>query len=160
MSTAATDIYYDPYDFAIDQNPYPVWTRMREEMPLYYNERYDFYALSRYADVEEASVDWQTYTSSKGILMEMVKAGIPTPPGLCIAEDPPQHDMHRLILSRAVTPRRVQVLETRIRELRGVPGPARRQRPVRPDAGLRQSPADAGHRCPGRHPRRVPAEPS
>lgn len=117
MSTAATDIYYDPYDFAIDQNPYPVWTRMREEMPLYYNERYDFYALSRYADVEEASVDWQTYTSSKGILMEMVKAGIPTPPGLFIAEDPPQHDMHRLILSRAVTPRRVQVLEARIREL-------------------------------------------
>ncbi|EFC85527.1 cytochrome P450 [Parafrankia sp. EUN1f] len=116
MSTA-TEIYYDPYDFDIDQDPYPVWKRMRDEQPLYYNERYDFYALSRYADVEAASVDWQSYTSAKGILMEMVKAGLPTPPGLFIAEDPPEHDMHRLILSRAVTPRRVQVLETRIREL-------------------------------------------
>ncbi|OHV39167.1 MULTISPECIES: cytochrome P450 [Pseudofrankia] len=115
--TAATDIYYDPYDFAIDENPYPVWKRMREEAPLYYNERYDFYAVSRYVDVEALSVDWQTYTSSKGILMEMVKAGIPTPPGLFIAEDPPEHDMHRLLLSRAVTPKRVLVLENRIREL-------------------------------------------
>ncbi|MEX5634212.1 MULTISPECIES: cytochrome P450 [Parafrankia] len=116
MNTA-TEIYYDPYDFEIDKNPYPLWKRMREEAPLYYNERYDFYAVSRYADVEEASVNWQSYTSSKGILMEMVKAGIATPPGLFIAEDPPEHDMHRLILSRAVTPRRVLVLEQRIREL-------------------------------------------
>ncbi|MCK9901602.1 cytochrome P450 [Frankia sp. Cpl3] len=116
MNTA-TEIYYDPYDFEIDKNPYPLWKRMREEAPLYYNDRYDFYAVSRYADVEEASVNWQSYTSSKGILLEMVKAGIQTPPGVFIAEDPPEHDMHRLILSRAVTPRRVLVLEQRIREL-------------------------------------------
>ena len=71
--TAATDIYYDPYDFDIDTDPYQVWKRMRDEAPLYYNERYDFYALSRFADVEEASTAWQTYSSAKGIQLEMVK---------------------------------------------------------------------------------------
>jgi cytochrome P450 len=115
--TTATEIYYDPYDFEIDKNPYPVWKRMRDEAPLYYNERYDFHALSRFADVEEASTNWQTYSSAKGILLEMIKSGYPVPPGLFIAEDPPEHDMHRLILSRAVTPRRVAALEGRIREL-------------------------------------------
>jgi len=116
MSTA-TEIYYDPYDFDIDTDPYPVWKRMRDEAPLYYNERYNFYALSRYADVEQASINWKTYTSSKGIQLEMVQHNYPVPPGLFIAEDPPEHDMHRLILSRAVTPRRVLALEPRIREL-------------------------------------------
>jgi cytochrome P450 len=115
--TAATDIYYDPYDFEIDVDPYPIWKRMRDEAPLYYNERYDFHALSRFADVESASTDWQTFSSAKGILLDMVKSGYPMPPGLFIAEDPPLHDMHRLLLSRAVTPRRVMALEPRIREL-------------------------------------------
>ncbi|GAA3226759.1 cytochrome P450 [Actinocorallia longicatena] len=116
MSTA-TEIYYDPYDFEIDSDPYPVWKRMRDEAPLYYNERYDFYALSRFSDVEAASTSWQTYSSAKGILLEMLKSGQKVPPGLFIAEDPPEHDAHRLILSRAVTPRRVLALEPRIREL-------------------------------------------
>jgi cytochrome P450 len=115
--STATGIYYDPYDFDIDNDPYPLWKRMRDEAPLYFNERYNFYALSRYADVEEASTDWKTYTSSKGIQLEMVQRGHPVPPGLFIAEDPPEHDMHRLILSRAVTPRKVLALEPRIREL-------------------------------------------
>jgi cytochrome P450 len=115
--STATDIYYDPYDFDIDDNPYPVWKRMRDEAPAYYNDRYDFFALSRYADVDGASTDWKTFTSAKGIQMEMVKHKVAVPPGLFIAEDPPEHDQHRLLLSRAVTPRRVLALEPRIREL-------------------------------------------
>ena len=55
MPTASdTDVYYDPYDFEIDADPYPIWKRMRDEAPLYYNEKYDFYALSRFDDVEQA----------------------------------------------------------------------------------------------------------
>jgi cytochrome P450 len=115
--SATTDIYYDPYDFDIDDDPYPVWKRMRDEAPVYYNGRYDFYALSRYVDVEEASTDWKAFTSSKGIQLEMVQTKHPVPPGLFIAEDPPEHDVHRLLLSRAVTPRKVLALEPRIREL-------------------------------------------
>jgi cytochrome P450 len=110
------DVYYDPYDFEIDSDPYPVWKRLREERPLYYNERYDFYALSRFDDVERASVDWPTYISSKGTVLEMIKAGIEVPPGSIIFEDPPDHDLHRGLLSRVFTPRRVSALEPKIRE--------------------------------------------
>ena len=48
---SAVEVYYDPYDFAIDDDPYPTWKRLRDEAPLYYNEKYNFYALSRYDDV-------------------------------------------------------------------------------------------------------------
>ncbi|MET0148923.1 MAG: cytochrome P450, partial [Acidimicrobiales bacterium] len=47
MTATESDLYYDPYDFEIDADPYPVWKRLRDERPLYYNERYDFFALSR-----------------------------------------------------------------------------------------------------------------
>ena len=46
-----TDVYYDPWDYTIDADPYPVWRRLRDEAPVYYNEQHDFYALSRYDDV-------------------------------------------------------------------------------------------------------------
>jgi cytochrome P450 len=56
---AEDDVYYDPYDVAIDANPYPTYRRLRDEAPLYYNERYDFWGLSRFADVEAALKDWR-----------------------------------------------------------------------------------------------------
>src|SRR5690348_18270390 len=56
VSTTESELYYDPYDFEIDADPYPLWRRLREERPLYYNERYDFWALSRFDDVERALV--------------------------------------------------------------------------------------------------------
>src|SRR4051812_19863581 len=109
-------VYYDPYDFEIDSDPYPIWRRLREEQPLYYNDRYDFYALSRFEDVEHASVDWRTYSSAKGTVLELIKANLDMPPGSIIFEDPPAHDIHRSLLSRVFTPRRVNALEPKIRE--------------------------------------------
>ena len=53
MTQTSADIYYDPYDLEIDVDPYPLWKRMRDEAPLYYNERYDFYAVTRFDDVEK-----------------------------------------------------------------------------------------------------------
>jgi cytochrome P450 len=60
-TASVSGLYYDPCDFAIDDDPYPVWKRLRDEAPLYHNEKYDFYALSRYDDVEPALQDWDTY---------------------------------------------------------------------------------------------------
>jgi len=109
-------LYYDPYDWEIDTDPYPVWKRMRDEVPLYYNEKYDFFALSRFEDVEKASVDWPTYISGKGSVLEIIKAGVAIPPGSILFEDPPTHDAHRSLLSRAFTPRRMAALEVKVRE--------------------------------------------
>ena len=109
------DVYYDPYDVAIDADPYPVFRRLREEAPLYYNEPHDFYALSRFADVERALLDPQTFISGRGGIIELIRANFEMPPGVLIFEDPPVHTVHRSLLSRVFTPRRVAALEPQIR---------------------------------------------
>ena len=114
--SVGTDIYYDPYDFEIDDDPYPIWKRLRDEEPLYYNDKYDFFALSRFDDVERALVDWRTYTSSKGSVLELIKADLEMPPGSIIFEDPPNHDLHRGLLSRVFTPRKMAAIEPKVRE--------------------------------------------
>ena len=103
---AGTDLYYDPYDFDIDADPYPVWKRLRDEAPLYYNEKYDFYALSRFDDVERCLADWQTYSSAKGSVLELIKSGMEIPPGSFLFEDPPDHDLHRGLSAGSSRPRR------------------------------------------------------
>ncbi len=113
--TSDRDIYYDPYDFEIDADPYPVWRRLREEAPLYYNEKYDFFALSRFDDVERALVDWETYRSGKGSILELIRADVEMPPGIILFEDPPIHDVHRSLLSRVFTPRKMNAIEPKVR---------------------------------------------
>jgi cytochrome P450 len=112
--------YYDPYDGEIDRDPYPVWRRLREEAPLYYNEKFDFFALSRFDDVEKGLTDWKTYSSAKGMLLEIIKSvverGLVIPPGNTLFEDPPLHDAHRSILSRVFTPKRMASVEPEARE--------------------------------------------
>jgi cytochrome P450 len=115
MTEAEVDLYYDPYDFAIDADPYPVWQRLRDERPLYRNERHDFFAVSRFEDVEACSKDWRTYISGKGTVLELIKSGMELPPGSIIFEDPPTHDLHRSLLSRAFTPRRMAAIEPQVR---------------------------------------------
>ncbi|MGE2835690.1 cytochrome P450 [Mycobacterium sp. SMC-4] len=115
MPTDQAELYYDPYDFAIDDNPYPVWRRMREEAPLYYNDKYGFYALSRYHDVAKALPDWETYRSGKGTTADILFNGIEVPPGILLFEDPPLHDLHRRLLSRVFTPRRMLAVEGLVR---------------------------------------------
>jgi cytochrome P450 len=111
-----TDVYYDPYDGEIDADPYPVWKRMRDEAPLYYNEKFDFFAVSRYDDCERGLADARRFISGRGGILELIKAGIELPPGNLIFEDPPAHTIHRSLLSRVFTPRRVSALEPQIRE--------------------------------------------
>ena len=111
----ADELYYDPYDFDIDTDPYPVWKRLRDEAPIYHNEKYDFYAVSRFDDVERCSVDWRTYRSGRGSVLEIIKQGVEIPPGSILFEDPPTHDVHRSLLSRVFTPRRIAELEPKIR---------------------------------------------
>jgi cytochrome P450 len=113
---STVELYYDPYDPDIDDNPYPVWKRMREEAPLYYNEKYNFYALSRYEDVERELPNWETYRSGRGTTADILFNNIEVPPGILLFEDPPLHDLHRRLLSRVFTPRRMLAVESMVRE--------------------------------------------
>ena len=117
MSVSAdSDVYYDPYDVELNRDPYPAFRRIREEAPLYYNDRHDFFALSRYADVDAALVDFATFSSARGAVLEIIQSGMDIPPGTLIFEDPPIHNIHRKLLSRIFTPRKVSALEPKIRE--------------------------------------------
>ncbi len=111
----AIDLYYDPYDVDIDRDPYPVWRRLRDEAPLYYNERHDFYAISRYDDVKKCSADWATYISGSGSVLEIIKSGSEMPSGLILFEDPPEHNFHRGLLSRVFHPKSMEAVEPDVR---------------------------------------------
>lgn len=106
---------YDPYNIAIDTDPYPTYKRLRDEAPVYYNEDFDFWALSRFADVEFALRDVDNLISGKGDILEVVKAEPVMPLGVFINEDPPLHTVHRLLVSRAFTPRKLQSITEQIR---------------------------------------------
>ena len=116
MTASATDLYYDPYNVNMNADPYPVYRRLREEAPLYYNGQHDFYALSRFDDVDQVLSDPKTYISGRGGILELIKANMEFPPGLVIFEDPPTHTTHRKLLSGVFTPRKVTALEPKIRE--------------------------------------------
>ncbi|EHI11081.1 cytochrome P450 [Mycolicibacterium thermoresistibile] len=115
MATVETDVYYDPYDVDIVADPYPVYARLRDEAPIYYNERYDFWALSRYADVEKALLNWETFSNSRSDILELVQSDFDMPPGVMMFQDPPMHTMLRGLMSRVFTPRRMAALEEQIR---------------------------------------------
>ena len=110
-----SEVSYDPYDRAIDADPYPTWRRLRDEAPLYRNERFGFWALSRFQDVLDASADAETYSSARGTVLEMMGKELPVP--MMIFMDPPEHDRLRALVSRAFTPRRIAGLEPAIREI-------------------------------------------
>ena len=114
-SGPGSDIYYDPYDVSIIENPYPLYRRMRQEAPLYYNEAHDFFALTRFADVERGLLDAATFISGKGGILELIRANIELPPGVFIFEDPPAHTIHRRLMSRVFSPRHVAELEDKVR---------------------------------------------
>jgi len=108
-------VYWDPYRPDFWMNPYPVFRRLREEAPLYRNEQFDFYALSRFSDVESAFTNRGTFSSSRGDILEYIKADMDIPKGMFIWEDPPLHTVYRGVLTRVFTHKRMNELEDKIR---------------------------------------------
>ena len=60
------DLYWDPFTPELRNDPYPLWKRMRDEAPVWHNDRYDFWALSRFHDIEAANKDHETFSSAHG----------------------------------------------------------------------------------------------
>jgi cytochrome P450 len=111
------DLYWDPFDEQLDTEPYAVWKRLRDEAPVYRNDRYDFWALSRFADVQAAHRDVRTFLSSHGTVLELMGPESISAGQMIIFMDPPEHDRLRQLVSRAFTNRRVTELETQVRAL-------------------------------------------
>ncbi len=101
----------NPFAYEFQEDPYPTYRWLREHAPLYRNQRMDFWALSRFRDVYAALVDWQTYSSAEGIILERLDNRMLAMTPMMIFLDPPRHDRLRKLVSRAFTPRRVAELE-------------------------------------------------
>src|SRR4051812_10043783 len=106
-------VHYDPSDYAIDSDPYPLYRRMRDETPIYRNEAMGFWALSRFRDVWDATLDYQTYSSAKGTTLEDAPTYLP----MILSMDPPQQQRLRNLVSKAFTPARIQALAGTMRAL-------------------------------------------
>jgi cytochrome P450 len=115
-ATQASPLLYDPYRVEIRTDPYPTYRRLRSEAPLFYNEEYDFYAVSRFEDCERGLADRETYISGRGDILEIIKSNTRFPPGVFIMEDPPIHTAHRSVVTKVFTPKRMNALEPQIRE--------------------------------------------
>lgn len=112
----AEALYYDQYSYDIDDNPYAVWKRLRDEAPVWYNEKYNYWVLSRYDDVLKASMDWETFSSAWGTVLELMSPE-PAASTLMINNDPPYHDQLRKVVAGRFTPGRIMQMEKDIREI-------------------------------------------
>jgi cytochrome P450 len=115
VTDAPNPFEFDPFSYELDADPYPIYKRMRNEAPVYYHERLDFYALTRFEDVHRAFVDWQSFSSARGTVLELMDTAIGGP--LIIFMDPPRQTRLRNLVSKVFTPRRVAGLEDEIRSI-------------------------------------------
>jgi cytochrome P450 len=109
---------YDPFAAHIQEDPYPYYRVLRDTYPVYYNERRDFWTLSRFHDVQSAARDWKRYSNRNGVELDATQDFYPNTfgPGIVINTDPPGHDRIRKVVHTAFTPRQVQALEGRVRQ--------------------------------------------
>jgi cytochrome P450 len=108
-------VRWNPYDRAIYASPYEAYRRLREEAPIYHDEEHDFFAVSRYEDVKRVLRDRETFTSLRGDLLELLKADFEMPSGMFIYEEAPEHTIHRGLMTRVFTPKRMAALEPAMR---------------------------------------------
>jgi cytochrome P450 len=116
--TATEPLVFSPWDYAVHDDPYPLYTRLRLEAPVYENAEEGFWALSRHADVVEAFRDSTTFSSAQGVSLDPAASGPHAHRTMSfLAMDPPMHGRMRALVSKGFTPRRVAAMEPRIREL-------------------------------------------
>jgi cytochrome P450 len=108
---------YDPYSREAQEDPFPLYAHFREHEPCHYNPQMDFYALFRFQDVWDATLDWQTFSSRLGPSLEARGEPSASPGMSIISMDPPQQVKLRNVLSKAFTPRRIAALEPEVRQI-------------------------------------------
>lgn len=116
-----TAVEFDPFSAEFFDDPTEVYRRLRDESPVYFSERYGFYALSRFADVVQAHRDWQGFSSEHGVDLSSLSRDpeLIRSLDMIIMMDPPKHDRYRALVSRVFTPRAITALEPMIREVVG-----------------------------------------
>ncbi len=117
-SGALTDVVLDPYDYDFHEDPYPYYSRLRDEAPLYRNEKLGFWALSRHRDVLQGFRNSTTLSNREGVSLDPVSRGPHASKTMSfLAMDDPAHLRLRTLVSKGFTPRRIRELEPRVTEI-------------------------------------------
>jgi cytochrome P450 len=117
-SPTRTHVWFSPYDYALHEDPYPTYARLRNEAPVYRNLDLDFFAISRHADVLAAFRDPARFSNRNGVSLDPAAYGPHAHKSMSfLAMDPPKHTRMRSLVSKGFTPRRIAELEPRIREI-------------------------------------------
>ena len=113
-----TALEFSPYDYRIHEDPYPTYERLRAEAPLYRNDEFDFWALSRHADVVAAFRNLDVFSNANGVSLDPSAYGPHAHRTMSLlATDPPLHTRMRSIVSKTFTPKKIAALEPRIRAI-------------------------------------------
>ena len=116
--SAAQDIVFDPYDYAFQEDPYPVYRRCRDEDPLHHNPEHDFWVLTRHADIQHAIRTEGVYSNAMGVSIDKSAWGPDAHKVMSfLGMDPPRQKRLRSLVSKGFTPRRVTELAPRIEQL-------------------------------------------
>ena len=111
----AGSIVFDPYDYAFQEDPYPVYRRCRDEDPLHHNVEHDFWVLTRHADVQHAVRTEGVYSNAMGVSIDKSAWGPDAHKVMSfLGMDPPRQKRLRSLVSKGFTPRRVTELAPRI----------------------------------------------
>ena len=104
---------FDPHRLTAEEDPYPVYAELREHHPIYYSEERRMWVVSRYEDVRAVLLDAATWASGEGTTPNEFVSEKP----MLISQDPPYHTHLRGAVHHSFTPRRMRVLEKRVREI-------------------------------------------
>jgi cytochrome P450 len=102
---------FDPFSETFFDDPYDTYAWLRDHAPMYFNDHYGFYALSRYADVTAGHGDTARLISSYGVTVELLMQKQPMVTNMMIVMDPPDHTRQRKLVSQAFTRRAIEGLE-------------------------------------------------
>jgi cytochrome P450 len=102
---------FDHWDLELAQDPFPVYEALREQCPVAHSDRHGgYFVFSRYADIENAARDHETFSSSSLSVPPIdVNAAENTNPPLDL--DPPRHTAFRQALLPYFSPGRTNKLE-------------------------------------------------
>lgn len=119
MTTATpAPLVFSPYDYAVHEDPYPFYARLREEAPVYHNAELDFWALSKHSDVREAFRDPEVFSSAMGVSLDPAAYGPHAYKTMSfLAMDDPRHARLRRLVSKGFTARRVDALSVGIEKI-------------------------------------------
>ena len=107
---------YDPFSQEFQADPFPVYRWMRDEAPVFYSEKWNWWALSRFEDVRAAATDPQTFLSYEGIDIDDT-AKDQSGPGFLPDIDNPRHDQIRRMIQPQLLPNRIAEREDAVRSV-------------------------------------------